>query len=60
MTTPQEFFWMNEITESYARDNSAFTDKLGLLAWERALSKIDKSKISLRCTLYEKLSLNFL
>jgi pseudaminic acid biosynthesis-associated methylase len=46
MTTPQEDFWKNEITEAYAQDNSAFNEKLGLIAWERTFSKIDKSEIS--------------
>ena len=46
MTTPQEDFWKNKITESYAQDNSAFDERLGLVAWERTLSKIDKSDIS--------------
>ncbi len=46
MLTPQEDFWINKITESYAQDNSVFDEELGLLAWERILSKIDKSDIS--------------
>ena len=46
MSTPQEDFWKNEITESYAQDNSTFDEKLGLVAWERTLSKIDKTEIS--------------
>ncbi len=46
MTTPQEDFWMNKITESYAQDNSLFDEPLGLRAWERILSKIDKSDIA--------------
>lgn len=45
MSTPQEDFWKNTITESYAKDNSVFDEKLGLMAWERILSKIDKSEI---------------
>ena len=46
MSTPQEDFWKSQITESYAQDNSVFDEQLGLLAWERILSKIDKSDIS--------------
>lgn len=46
MSTPQENFWKNEITESYAQDNSVFDEELGLLAWKRILSKINKSDIS--------------
>ena len=46
MSTPQEDFWVNKVTESYALDNSVFNEQLGLLAWERILSKIDKSDIS--------------
>ena len=46
MSTPQEDFWKNKITESYAQDNSVFDEQLGLLAWKRILSKIDKSDIS--------------
>jgi spore coat polysaccharide biosynthesis protein SpsF len=44
--TPQENFWINKIAEGYAQDNSTFNEKLGLLAWERMLKKIDKSEIS--------------
>ena len=46
MSTSQEDFWKNEITESYTRDNSAFNEELGLRAWERTLSKIERSGIS--------------
>lgn len=46
MSTPQEDFWKNKITESYVQDNSAFDEQLGLTAWKRILSKIDKSDIS--------------
>ena len=46
MLTPQEDFWKSQITESYAQDNSVFDEQLGLLAWERILSKIDKFDIS--------------
>ena len=46
MLTPQEDFWKNKIAENYAQDNSTFNEKLGLLAWERMLTKIDKSDIS--------------
>ena len=46
MSTPQENFWKNTITESYAQDNSVFDEQLGILAWERILSKIDKTSIS--------------
>jgi pseudaminic acid biosynthesis-associated methylase len=46
MSTPQEDFWKNKITEIYAQDNSVFDAQLGLIAWERILSKIDKSEIS--------------
>jgi pseudaminic acid biosynthesis-associated methylase len=46
MSTPQEDFWKNKITESYAQDNSDFDEQLGLDAWERILSKIDKSDIA--------------
>jgi len=45
MSTPQEHFWREKITESYSRDNSFFDEKLGLSAWEMILSKIDKSDI---------------
>ena len=45
MSTPQEEFWKNEITENYAQDNSVFDKQLGLSAWDRVLSKIDKSNI---------------
>ena len=46
MSTPQEHFWREKITESYSQDNSFFDEKLGLSAWEIILSKIDKSDIS--------------
>ena len=46
MSTPQEVFWTNKITESYAQDNSIFDEPLGLRAWEKILSKIDKSDIA--------------
>jgi pseudaminic acid biosynthesis-associated methylase len=46
MSNPQEYFWKSIITESYAQDNSVFNEQLGLNAWERILSKIDKSSIS--------------
>lgn len=46
MSTPQEHFWREKITDSYSRDNSFFDEKLGLQAWEIILSKIDKSDIS--------------
>ena len=46
MLTPQEDFWKNKIAAGYAQDNSTFNEKLGLLAWERMLTKIDKSEIS--------------
>jgi pseudaminic acid biosynthesis-associated methylase len=46
MSTPQENFWKNKITESYAHDNSVFDEQLGLNAWERILSKIEKASIS--------------
>ena len=46
MTTPQEDFWKNKITESYAQDNSVFDEQLGLSAWKRILSKINKSDVS--------------
>ena len=46
MSTAQEDFWMNKITESYAQDNSSWDEGLGLLAWERMLSKIEKSSVS--------------
>lgn len=36
----------NDIEESYANDNSAFDEKLGLAAWYRTLSKIVRSEIS--------------
>jgi pseudaminic acid biosynthesis-associated methylase len=45
-STPQEDFWSDRITESYARDNSNFDEALGLIAWERILSKVNKSDIS--------------
>jgi pseudaminic acid biosynthesis-associated methylase len=45
MSTPQVDFWKNKIVESYVRDNSVFDRQLGLVAWERILSKIDKSGI---------------
>ena len=45
MLTPQEDFWINKITESYAQDNSTFDEQLGLRAWERILSKVNKSEI---------------
>jgi pseudaminic acid biosynthesis-associated methylase len=46
MPTPQEDFWTNRIAESYAEDNSDFDEQLGLMAWERILSKIKKIDIS--------------
>ena len=46
MSTPQEDFWKNEITESYAQNNSSFDKQLGLSAWDRVLSKIDKSNVT--------------
>jgi len=46
MSTPQEDFWKNKITESYALDNSLFDEQLGLVAWKRILSSVDKSEIS--------------
>jgi pseudaminic acid biosynthesis-associated methylase len=46
MSTPQEAFWRNEIAKSYAQDNSVFDEQLGLIAWERILSKTIKSEIS--------------
>jgi pseudaminic acid biosynthesis-associated methylase len=46
MSTPQEHFWREKITDSYSRDNSFFDEKLGLQAWEIILSKIDKSDMS--------------
>jgi len=46
VSTPQEVFWKNTITESYAQDNSSFNQELGLVAWNRIFSKIDKSGIS--------------
>ncbi len=45
MLTPQEDFWMNKVTESYAHDNSTFDEELGLLAWERILSKVEKTDV---------------
>jgi pseudaminic acid biosynthesis-associated methylase len=44
--TPQEEFWSDKITESYARDNSNFDETLGLIAWEKILSKVNNSDIS--------------
>jgi pseudaminic acid biosynthesis-associated methylase len=46
MSTPQENFWKEKITESYVQDNSNFNERLGLVAWERILSKSEKSAIS--------------
>ncbi len=46
MPTPQELFWKNTIAESYTEDNSVFNEQLGLIAWERILSTIDKSEIA--------------
>jgi pseudaminic acid biosynthesis-associated methylase len=45
MSTSQEDFWKNEITERYIEDNKYFDLQLGVSAWETILSKIDKSKI---------------
>ena len=45
-STPQEDFWSNSITDSYVQDNSNFDETLGLIAWERILSKVDKLDIS--------------
>ena len=45
MLTPQEDFWKNTITESYARDNSFFDERLGIDAWEEILSKVNKADI---------------
>jgi pseudaminic acid biosynthesis-associated methylase len=46
MLNPQEDFWKNTIMESYVKDNSVFDMQLGLKAWNKMLSKIDKSSIS--------------
>ena len=46
MAKPQEDFWKNRVDKEYAKDNSVFDLELGVLAWERMLTKIDKSKIS--------------
>ncbi len=46
MKTPQENFWEHEITETYVKDNSFFVEELGLIAWDRILSKIKKSDIT--------------
>jgi pseudaminic acid biosynthesis-associated methylase len=46
MLNPQEDFWKNKITNNYVQDNSLFDERLGLIAWERILLKIDKSDIS--------------
>jgi len=46
MSTPQEDYWKSKITENYTKDNSNFDEDLGLLAWERMLSKIAKSGIT--------------
>jgi len=46
VSTPQEDFWKNKITESYVEDNSAFDERLGFVAWERILAKVDKFEIS--------------
>jgi pseudaminic acid biosynthesis-associated methylase len=46
MSTPQEDFWSNTITESYVQDNSIFDETLGMLAWERILLKVDKADVS--------------
>ena len=46
MSNPQEDFWRNKITKSYAQDNSVFDRQLGFVAWERILSTINKSNIS--------------
>lgn len=45
MTTPQEDFWQNKITESYARDNSFFDERLGIEAWQKILAKTNKPDI---------------
>ncbi len=45
MTRPQEYFWKNEITESYAQDNSSFNEELGLLAWRKMLNSIEYKEI---------------
>jgi pseudaminic acid biosynthesis-associated methylase len=46
MSTPQETFWKEKITQNYLRDNSIFDQSLGVAAWEKILSKISKSEIS--------------
>ncbi len=46
LKTPQENFWEHEITETYVKDNSFFVEELGLIAWDRILSKIEKSDIT--------------
>lgn len=55
MSTPQENFWKNKITESYVQENASFSERLGLVAWERILSKSEKSAISsyLDCNLID-------
>jgi len=45
MTRPQEYFWKNEITESYAQDNATFDEELGLLAWQKMLNSIELKEI---------------
>jgi pseudaminic acid biosynthesis-associated methylase len=45
VTTPQEDFWQNKITESYARDNSFFDERLGIEAWQKILAKTKKPDI---------------
>ena len=45
MLTPQEDFWKNSITESYAEDNSSFDQRLGVLAWMRILKSINLKDI---------------
>ena len=45
MNRPQEDFWKNTVTKSYAEDNSQFDEKLGLLAWSRMLEKANLNEI---------------
>jgi pseudaminic acid biosynthesis-associated methylase len=46
MLTSQEDFWKNKIAGDYTRENASFDMELGVLAWEKILSKIDKLEIS--------------
>lgn len=46
MTTPQEVFWKNEISDTYVQSNLFFDKSLGLEAWSRMLSSIDKAEVT--------------